>query len=90
MPRVDQPGLASKQQTSMREMGKNHNSVVVLRIHPEFPWMIPMGAKDNHTNYEQETQRRWPGMGVASGIPRFQKSKMAKKCPRCTPPAPVL
>ena len=41
----------------MREMGKNQNSVVVLRIWLKFWWMIPMSVRDNHTKFEQETQR---------------------------------
>ena len=62
-------------------MGKNQNSVVVLRIRLKFWWMIPMGVKYNHTEFEQETQRWRPGMGFASGGPRFQNlSKMARKC----------
>ena len=32
-----------------------------------------MGVRDNHTKYEPETQRWWPGTGVASGGPQFQK-----------------
>ena len=35
-------------------MGKNQNSVVVLRIRLKFWWMIPMGVKYNHTEFEQE------------------------------------
>ena len=62
-------------------MGKNQNSVVVLRIWLKFSWMIPMGVKYNHTKFEQETQRWRPGTGFASGGPRFQNlSKMARKC----------
>ena len=62
-------------------MGKNQNSVVVLRIRLKFWWMIPMGVKYNHTEFEQETQRWRPGTGFASGGPRFQNlSKMARKC----------
>ena len=39
-----------------------------------------MGVKYNHTKFEQETQRWWPGMGVTSGGPKFQNlSKMVKK-----------
>ena len=77
--RVDLPGLAaskhqapskqatsSKQASSTREMGKNQNSVVVVRIRPKFWWMIPMGVKYNHTKYEQETQRWRPGTGFAT------------------------
>ena len=62
---------SSKQQaaSSTREMGKNQNSVVVLRIQLKFWWMIPMGVRDNHTKYEQETQRWRPGTGVTSGGP---------------------
>ena len=62
-------------------MGENQNSVVLLRIRLKFWWMIPMGVKYNHTEFEQETQRWRPGKGFASGGPRFQKlSKMARKC----------
>ena len=40
-----------------------------------------MGVKYNHTEFEQETQRWWPGTGFASGRPRLQNlSKMARKC----------
>ena len=60
-------------------MGKNQNSVVVLRIRLKFWWMIPMGVKYNHTEFEQETQRWRPGTGFASGGPRFQNlAKMAR------------
>ena len=41
---------------STREMGKNRNSLV-LQIQLNFWWMIPMGVKDNHTKFEQDTQR---------------------------------
>ena len=62
-------------------MGKNQNSVVVLRIRLKFWWMIPMGVKYNHTAFEQETQWLRPGKGFASGGPSFQNlSKMARKC----------
>ena len=63
-------------------MGKNQNSVVVLRIRLKFWWMMTMGVKYNHTKFEQETQRWRPGTGFASGGPKFQNlSKMAKKMP---------
>ena len=56
-------------------MGKNQNSVVVLRIQLKFWWMIPMGVRDNHTKYE-----RWRlGTAVASGGPRFQKLQFRAK-----------
>ena len=51
--RVDLTGLASKQAASKqqaastRKMGKNHISMVVLRIRPKFWWMLPMGVRDN-------------------------------------------
>ena len=48
-------------------MGKNQNYVMVLWIQLKFWWMIPMVVKYNHTKVEQETQRRRPGMGFASG-----------------------
>ena len=35
-------------------MGKNQNSVVVLRIRLKFWWMMPMDVKDNHTKSEQD------------------------------------
>ena len=35
-------------------MGKNHSSVVVLRIQPKFWWMLPMGVRDNHTSMSQK------------------------------------
>ena len=35
----------------MCEMGKNHSSVVVLWIQPNFWWMLPMGVRDNHTSW---------------------------------------
>ena len=54
-------------------MGKNQNSAVVLQIRLKFWWMIPMGVSDNHTKFEEETQRWWPGTGFASGGPQFQK-----------------
>ena len=85
---MDLPGLAaaaassSKQQqaaSSTREMGKNQNSVVVLRIRLKFWWMIPMGVRDNHTKYEPKTQRWRPGTGVASGGPQFQKLQFRAK-----------
>ena len=60
-------------------MGENQNSVVVLQIRVKFWWMIPMGVKYNHTKFEQETQRRQPGTGFASGGPRFQKLQFRAK-----------
>ena len=61
-------------------MGKNQKSIMVLRIQPKFWWMIFMFMKNNHTKYEQETQRWWLGTSGASGIRRFQNlSKIAQK-----------
>ena len=60
-------------------MGKNQNSVVVLRIRLKFWWMIPMGVKYNHTKFEQETQRWRPGTGFASGGPLFKKLQFRAK-----------
>ena len=60
-------------------MGKNQNSVVVLRIRLKFWWMMPMGVRDNHTKYELEAQRWRPGTAVASGGPRFQKLQFRAK-----------
>ena len=70
--RVDLPEASNskQQQASTHEMGENY---VVLRIQPKFRRMIPMGVKDNHTKYEQETQRLQLGTDVPSGMPRFQK-----------------
>ena len=60
-------------------MGKNQNSVVVLRIWLKFWCVIPMGVKYNHTKFERETRRWRPATGFASGGPPFQNlSKMAK------------
>ena len=65
-------------------MGKNHKSVMVLRIQPKFWWMIPMGVKDNHAKFEQENQQWRPGTGGASGRPRFHNlSQMAPKNALC-------
>ena len=60
-------------------MGKKQNSVVVLRILLKFWWMIPMGVRDNHTKFEQETQRWRPGTVVASGGPWLQKLQFRAK-----------
>ena len=60
-------------------MGQNQNSVVVLWIRVKFLWMIPMSVKYNHTKFEQETQRWWPGTGSASGRPQFQKLQFRAK-----------
>ena len=57
------------------------NSVVVLRIQLKFWWMIPMGVKYSHTEFQQKSQRWRPGTGFASGGPKFQNlSKVARKC----------
>ena len=53
-------------------MGKNQNSVVVLRNRVEFWWTIPMGVKYNHTKFEQETQQWRQGAGFACGKRQFQ------------------
>ena len=70
-------------------MGKNHSSVVVLRIRQKFWWMLPMGVRDNHTKYEQETQRWRPGTGVASAGPPFEnlqfRAKISLLLPKTTP-----
>ena len=60
-------------------MAKNQISVVVLRIWLKFWWMIPMGVRDNHIKFEQETQRWRPRPVVASGGPRFQKLQFRAK-----------
>ena len=38
-----------------------------------------MGVRDNHTKFEQETQRWRPGTSVAGGGPRFQKLQFRAK-----------
>ena len=50
------PNKFGMQASSTREMGKSHRSIVVLRIRPNFWWMLPMGVRDKHTKYEPETQ----------------------------------
>ena len=60
-------------------MGKNHSSIMVLRIRPKFWWMLPMGVRDNHTKYELETQRWQPGTGVVSAGPPFQNLQFRAK-----------
>ena len=60
-------------------MGKNHSSVVVLRIWPKFWWMLPMGVRDNHTKYEPETQRWRPGTGVTMTGPPFKNLQFRAK-----------
>ena len=60
-------------------MGKNQTSVVVLWIWLKFWWMIPMGVRDNHTKYGQETRRWRPGTADASGGHRFQKLQFRAK-----------
>ena len=63
----------------MREMGKNHSSVVVLRIPPKFWWMLSIGVRDNHTKCEPESQRWRLGTGVASAGPPFQNLQFRAK-----------
>ena len=63
----------------MREMGKTHISVVVLRIGPKIWWMLPMGARDNHTKYEPQTQRWRSGTGITSAGPPFQNLQFRAK-----------
>ena len=60
-------------------MGKNQNFVVVLHIPPKFRCMIHMGVKNNHTKFEQETERWQPGTGFARGGPQFQKLQVRAK-----------
>ena len=60
-------------------MDKNQNSAVVLRIWLKFWWMIPMGVRDNHTKFEQESQRWQPRTAIAGGGPRFQKRQFRAK-----------
>ena len=72
----------------MREMGKNHYSVVVLRMRPKFWWMLPMGVRDNHTKYEPETQPWRPGTGVTSARPPFQNLQFKAKISLFRPKVP--
>ena len=60
-------------------MGKNHSSIMVLRIWPKFWWMLPMGVRDNHTKYEAETERWRPGTGVASTGPPIRNLQFRAK-----------
>ena len=60
-------------------MGKNQNSVVVLRIRLKFWLMIPMGVKYNHTKVEQESQRWRLGMSFARGGPQCQELQFRAK-----------
>ena len=41
--------------------------------------MLPMGVRDNHTNYEPETQRWRSGTGVISAGPPFQNLQFRAK-----------
>ena len=72
-------GLAKQGGSKDARMGKNHSSIMVLRIRPKFWWMLPMGVRDNHTKYEQETQWWRPGTGVASAGPPFQNLQFRAK-----------
>ena len=60
-------------------MGKNHSSVMVLQVRPKLWWMLPMGVRDNHTKYEEQTHRWRPGTGVASAGPPFQNLQFRAK-----------
>ena len=60
-------------------MGKNQTSAVVLRIWLKFWWMIPMGVRDNHTEFQRETQQWRRGTAHAGGGPRFQKLQFRAK-----------
>ena len=60
-------------------MGKNQTSAVVLRIWLKFWWMIPMGVRDNHTKFEQETQRWRPGTAAAGGDLGFKNCNLGPK-----------
>ena len=83
--------MFGKQATSTREMGGNNSSVVVLRIQPQFWWMLPMGMmgmRDNHTKYEPKTQRWRAGTSVASGRPPLRnlhfRAKISLFLPKTT------
>ena len=60
-------------------MGENHAYGVVLRIQPKFWWMLPMGVRDNHTKYAQQTQWWQPEMGAAHAGPPFQNLQFRAK-----------
>ena len=70
-------------------MGKNHNSMVALRIRSKFWWMLRMGVRDNHTKYEPDTQRWRPGTGVANVGPPFQNLRIRAKMGLFGPKIPL-
>ena len=67
----------------MREMGKNHSSIVVLRIWPIFLWMVPIGVRDNHTQYEPKTKHWRPGTAIASAGALIQNLQFSAKTGLC-------
>ena len=85
---------SNKQQptASMREMGKNHNSVVVLRIRLKLSWMIPMGVKNNHKKMSPKLNRggRERVSQVANTGAKLQfRAKGSLFCPKPPCPKPV-
>ena len=60
-------------------MGKNQNSVVVLRIWLKFWWMIPMGVRDNHTKFEQKLNGGGREQLSQVADPQFQKLQFRAK-----------
>ena len=73
---------------STHEMGKNHSSIVVLRIRPKFWWMIAMSVRDSQTKYEPETQLWWPGTGIADAGSLFQNLKFGANISLFWPKSP--
>ena len=72
---VFKPGFgkqASSKQASTREIRKNHNSVVMLRVWPKILVDATYGC-------EPETQWWRPGTGVASAGPPFQNLQFRAK-----------
>ena len=66
----------------MREMGKNQDlrrgALDSAKILVDATYGS-MGVRDNHTKYEQATQRWRPGTGVASAGPPFQNLQFRAK-----------
>ena len=61
----------------MREMSKNHNSIVLFQLKPKFWWMLLVGVGANHTKCRNQQWR--PGMAVASAGPPFQNLQFGAK-----------
>ena len=70
-------------------MGKNHSSIVVLRIWPKFWWMLLVGVKDNHTSMSPKFNGG--GREQALQVPElhFKISNFGLKISLCFPQAPL-